>query len=169
MVVEEGTTMFTNRYHTHICYDDITEEDTDGNGNQEHEFTPEISYYKTPGMGQAYNRCRSMTSPIDNDMLALDDEFILIEISLYQNYPNPFNPSTNIDFDLSQNGQVELAIFDLMGKRSRTLVFGFEKARFKSVVWDATNDFGQRVSSGMYFYWISAGSFHQVKKMILLK
>jgi len=169
MVDEEGTTMFTNRYHTHICYDDITEDDTDGNGFQEHEFTPEISYYKTPGMGQSYERCNSMTSPIENDMLALDDEFIPIEFSLYQNYPNPFNPTTNIDFDLSQNGQVELAIFDLMGKRIRTLVYGYEKAGYKSITWDATNDFGQSVSAGMYFYRISAGDFHSVKKMVLMK
>jgi hypothetical protein len=169
MVDEDGTTMFTNRYHTHICYDDITEDDTDGNGFQEHEFTPEISYYETPGMGQSFNRCRSMTSPIEGDMLALGDELIPSEFSLYQNYPNPFNPVTSIDYNLSQDGRVELAIFDLAGKKIRTLVRDVQSAGLKTIEWDASNDFGQPVSAGLYIYQLKTSQGTFSKKMLLLK
>ncbi len=64
---ESGSTLFSNRYHTHICYNSITENDTDGNGYQEHEFTPEISYYKTSGMGSSFDRCAAMSSPFESD------------------------------------------------------------------------------------------------------
>jgi hypothetical protein len=169
MVDEEGTTMFEDRYHTHICYDEITEDDTDGNGYQEHEFTPEISYYKTEGMGQSYNRCAAMSSPIEDDMVALGDEITPSDFALYQNYPNPFNPTTTIDYDLTQSGAVDLAIYDLMGHRVRTLVYGNQKSGFKTIVWDATNDFGQPVSAGMYFYTLNTTEGVLTQKMLLLK
>lgn len=169
MVDELGTTQFTNRYHTHVCYDEITEDDTDGNGYQEHEFTPEISYYKTEGMGQNYNRCAAMSNPIEEDMVALGDEITPGDFSLYQNYPNPFNPTTSIEYDLTKSGSVDLAIYDLMGHRVRTLVFGNQKSGFKTVVWDATNDFGQAVSAGMYFYTLNTSEGSLTQKMLLIK
>ncbi|MBT6413044.1 MAG: T9SS type A sorting domain-containing protein, partial [Candidatus Marinimicrobia bacterium] len=169
MVDELGTTQFTNRYHTHVCYDEITEDDTDGNGYQEHEFTPEISYYKTEGMGQNYNRCAAMSDPIEEDMVALGDEITPGDFSLYQNYPNPFNPTTSIEYDLTKSGSVDLAIYDLMGHRVRTLVFGNQKSGFKTVVWDATNDFGQAVSAGMYFYTLNTSEGSLTQKMLLIK
>ena len=67
LVDETGTILFENRYHTHICYTEITDNDTDGNGFQEHEFTPEISYYRTPGMGETFDRCAAMSVPIEPD------------------------------------------------------------------------------------------------------
>ena len=88
---------------------------------------------------------------------------------LYRNYPNPFNPSTTIDYDLTKGCSVDLAIFDLMGRRVRTLVFGNQKSGFKSVVWDATNDFGQPVSTGLYFYTLNTTEGVFTQKMLLLK
>jgi flagellar hook assembly protein FlgD len=64
---------------------------------------------------------------------------------------------------------VEIIIFDIMGREVRALVNQKQDFGYKSVVWDATNNLGQPVSAGMYLYRISAGDFHQVKKMILLK
>jgi len=89
--------------------------------------------------------------------------------SLHQNYPNPFNPITTIQYDLPGQSQVEIVIFDIMGREVRALVNQKQDFGYKSVVWDATNNLGQPVSAGMYLYRISAGDFHQVKKMILLK
>ena len=66
IIDENGAVLFENRYHTHICYDIITEEDTDGNGYQEHEFTPESSYYISNGTGNN-NVCGAMSSPIEPD------------------------------------------------------------------------------------------------------
>ena len=60
IVDENGTVMLENRYHTHMCYDELSYDDTNGNGYEQHEFTPEISYYETPGMGETNNRCAAM-------------------------------------------------------------------------------------------------------------
>ncbi len=169
MVDEEGTTMFTNRYHTHICYDEITEDDTDGNGYEEHEFTPEISYYQTPGMGQSYNRCSAMSAPVEDDMVSIDDETVPSQFVLFQNYPNPFNPATSIDYDLAKGGIVKLVIYDVSGRKIRTLIHGYQQPGFKSAVWDATNDFGLNVSAGLYIYQLETAQGVLAKKMILLK
>jgi hypothetical protein len=88
---------------------------------------------------------------------------------LYDNIPNPFNPNTIIHYDLQKNVHVQIMIYDVLGREVRLLVNHLENAGLKSVVWDATNNFGQPVSAGMYLYRISAGNFHSVKKMILLK
>lgn len=169
LVDADGTVLLENRYHTHMCYDEITEDDLDGNGFQEHEFTPEISYYETPGVGQSYDRCGAMDEPIEEDMVSLDDNLTPSEFALYQNFPNPFNPTTTIEYDLVSSGRVDLAIYDVMGKRVRTLVFGNQRLGFKSVVWDATNDFGQPVSAGLYFYTLKTKTGSLTQKMLLLK
>ena len=66
IVDEDGVVMFENRYHTHICYDEITNQDTDGNGYEQHEFTPESSYYVSTGTG-TNNVCGYRNSPIESD------------------------------------------------------------------------------------------------------
>ena len=170
LVDEEGVTHFTNRYHTHICYNEITDEDTDGNGFQEHEFTPEISYYKTPGMGQSHERCGAMTSPYEPDeVLGVGVEFYPESFTLFNNYPNPFNPITSLRYDLPEQAQVTLTIYDLMGREVTQLVNTTQEAGYKSVHWNATDMQGKPVSAGVYLYQIRAGEFVQTKKMVLLK
>ena len=89
--------------------------------------------------------------------------------SLKQNYPNPFNPNTSLRYDLPNDGLVNIAIYDMMGKIVKTLVNGSQTAGFKSVQWNATNDRNEPVSAGLYLYTIQAGEFRQTKKMVLLK
>ena len=72
-------------------------------------------------------------------------------------------------YDLPENSQVIIMIYDIMGREVRTLVNNQQSAGYKSVVWNATNNLGQPVSAGMYLYRISAGEFHSVKKMVLMK
>ena len=91
------------------------------------------------------------------------------QFALDQNYPNPFNPTTNIGFAISDFGFVELKIYDISGRLVKTLVKENRGAGVYAVQWDATNDFGQRVASGIYLYKLQATDFVQVKKMILLK
>jgi len=86
------------------------------------------------------------------------------EFALYQNYPNPFNPITTIKYELPQRSDVQITIYDLLGRKVTTLVNQTQNAGFKSVQWDASN-----VANGMYFYQIQAGDFVQTKKMVLLK
>jgi hypothetical protein len=89
--------------------------------------------------------------------------------SLDQNYPNPFNPTTTISFALPKAGKVQLSVFNLLGQEVKTLVNGDLAAGNNSIVWDGTNDHGQSVASGIYFYRIAAGDFSQTKKMMMLK
>ena len=91
------------------------------------------------------------------------------DFSLYQNYPNPFNPITNLRYDLPATSDVTFTIYDILGRKVRTLVRGVEEPGFKSVMWDATDDVRKPVSAGVYLYRIQAGDFTQTRKMILLR
>jgi len=88
---------------------------------------------------------------------------------IYQNYPNPFNPVTTVMYRLPERMGVVVTVYDILGKRIRTLVRRIEEPGLKSVIWDGRDDFGRPVSSGEYLYQISTGDFIQTEKMILLR
>jgi flagellar hook assembly protein FlgD len=88
---------------------------------------------------------------------------------LKQNFPNPFNPVTTLQYDLPENANVNITIYDMMGRQVKTLVNGSQNAGYKSIQWNATNNAGQPVSAGLYLYTIKAGKYRQTKKMVLLK
>ncbi|MDP6727227.1 MAG: FlgD immunoglobulin-like domain containing protein, partial [Candidatus Marinimicrobia bacterium] len=69
-----------------------------------------------------------------------------------QNYPNPFNPVTTLRYDLPEQSMVNIIIYDLLGREVRTLVNQTQDAGFRSVIWNATNDYGKPVSAGVYLY-----------------
>lgn len=89
--------------------------------------------------------------------------------ALEQNFPNPFNPVTTLRYDLPENSYVNVTVYDMLGRQVRTLVNTTQDAGFRSVIWNATNDYGKPVSAGIYLYQIQAGKFVQTKKMVLLK
>jgi len=88
---------------------------------------------------------------------------------LYQNYPNPFNPETEIRFDIPRAGEVELAVFNILGQEVRRLAEGDMAAGNHRVTWDGRDDAGRAVSSGIYFYRLKTGETSLRKKMVLLK
>ena len=94
---------------------------------------------------------------------------IPIAYTLHQNYPNPFNPITSLRYDLPEQEQVTLTVYDMLGREVTQLVNTTQEAGFRSVYWDATDSFGKPVSAGVYLYQIRAGEFVQTKKMVLLK
>ena len=85
------------------------------------------------------------------------------------NYPNPFNPVTSLRYNLSEDELVNITVYDMMGRIVKTLVNSSQTAGYKSIQWNATDNFGQPVSAGVYLYRIEAGNFTQTKKMLLLK
>ena len=90
--------------------------------------------------------------------------------ALVDNFPNPFNPTTTIQYALPQAADVELTVYNVLGQPVRTLVAEHQSAGRYAVEWNATNDRGHSLSSGMYFYGLQAGEeFREVKKMLLLK
>jgi len=93
-----------------------------------------------------------------------DRQVIPGEFRLGQNYPNPFNPSTTIQFSLPRAESVSLKVFNSMGQEIATIVNGTRQAGNYTVTWDAG-----LVPSGVYFYRLSAGSFVQTKKFVLLR
>jgi hypothetical protein len=93
---------------------------------------------------------------------------------LMQNWPNPFNPETWIPFQLSKDADVKLTIYDINGQLVRQFDLGYVPAgiyRIKdnAIYWNGTNSSGERVSSGIYFYHLQAGSFSASRKMVILK
>jgi ankyrin repeat protein len=89
--------------------------------------------------------------------------------SLSQNYPNPFNQSTQIEFTLAKSDFVSLNIYDLLGRKVRTLVSERLSSGYKSVLWDGRDNFGNDVASGVYFYQLRVGDFSETKNLVLLK
>ena len=104
-----------------------------------------------------------------NSALGIDANTIPTVYALHQNYPNPFNPTTQVNYDLPETGSVQIMIYDLMGRKVRTLINSEQNAGFKTLQWNATNDRNEPVSAGLYLYTIQAGEFRQTKKMVLLK
>lgn len=91
------------------------------------------------------------------------------QFSLEPNYPNPFNPATEISFSLPQQLAVTLEIFNLAGQRVTTLIDRDMPAGDYVIPWDGTDSGGARVSTGVYFYRLTAGDFVESRKMLLLK
>jgi len=96
---------------------------------------------------------------LEGDLADVPSEFALLN-----NYPNPFNASTVISYELPHATHVELEIFNISGQRVATLVEGEQEAGYRSVVWEASE-----VSSGVYFYKLTAGDFAETKRMMLVK
>jgi hypothetical protein len=88
---------------------------------------------------------------------------------LFQNYPNPFNPITTIRFIAPGTDPVLLTVYDVNGRRVKTLVSRALSPGPHEVQWDGTNERGASVSSGVYLYRIVSGNWHQTKKLVLLK
>jgi len=87
-----------------------------------------------------------------------------LTFGLEQNYPNPFNPSTNIKYSVPENGFVNLSVYNLVGEEVSVLVSGQVNAGFYEIEFDATT-----LPSGIYFFRLQAGSFIEIKKMVLMK
>jgi hypothetical protein len=89
--------------------------------------------------------------------------------SLLQNYPNPFNPVTKLRYDLPENSHVNITIYDMLGRAVKTMVNQHQNAGHRSIIWNATDNFGKPVGAGIYLYQLRAGEYMQTKKMVLLK
>jgi predicted acyl esterase len=83
---------------------------------------------------------------------------------LKQNYPNPFNPATTIEYSLGFANNVEIKVYDILGRETATLVNEYQQAGSHKILFNASN-----LSSGVYFYKIVSGSFQEVKRMVLVK
>jgi len=89
--------------------------------------------------------------------------------ALHPNQPNPFNPETVIRYEIPEASDVYLIIYNVMGQQIRTLISAQQKAGVHQVIWDAKDNFGRNVSTGIYFIRMESNAFQQTRKMLLLK
>ncbi len=90
-------------------------------------------------------------------------------IFLSQNYPNPFNGKTIVSYELPEQGQVDLSIYSVLGKKVRTLMNGFRLSGKHWVTWDGNDEMGSPVASGPYYYQLKTNKSAMTKRMILVK
>jgi hypothetical protein len=102
-----------------------------------------------------------LTTGLASDALSLPKEMVL-----HQNYPNPFNPTTVISYELPVSSMIQLKVYNIVGKEIVTLVNQYQQAARYNVSFDSQK---YSLSSGMYFYRITAGNYSQLMKMIYLK
>ncbi|NUQ41484.1 MAG: S8 family serine peptidase, partial [Calditrichaceae bacterium] len=133
--------------------------------------------------GQFQVRFRSTggAGPFPNDDWFIDDIIldtpvgieteapVPLTFAVSRNYPNPFNPSTTIEYQLPQQSNVELIVYNTLGQKVRTLLRQSAPAGYHKVVWDGRNDSGQPAASGIYLYRFSAGDYRMIRKMVLLR
>ncbi len=100
----------------------------------------------------------------DDDQLGIPEKLVL-----YQNYPNPFNPETIISYGLPGQFEVRIIVFNAIGQQIRVIPAGLQGPGYQTIKWNATSEFGQSLSAGVYFYQVRAGDYIQTGKMLLLK
>ena len=113
--------------------------------------------YGTPGYQNSTLLSHEISSNLPNNFF------------LFNNYPNPFNPSTTISYNLPIDSYVNISIFDVLGRRIKTLINKHMRAGKNFVHWNGLNDQGKLVAGGVYIYTIESGDYKESKKMILLK
>ena len=111
---------------------------------------------------------------LNDGMLTAIVENLPKDFALLQNYPNPFNPETWIPYQLSEPADVTISIYNVNGQMVRQLVLGSRMPghytdKSRAAYWDGTNELGERVSSGVYFYQLQASGDASVRKMIIVK
>ena len=158
----------TNATSIEVSYLDIIEDMTENNVTA---ATLGWTVLVTDGIDtvEADNAPFSITIDGANALSAYLEGLIPDEFALHQNYPNPFNPTTTMRYDLPETDLVNITIYDMLGREVKTLINQTQDAGYRSVIWDATNDYGKPVSAGIYLYQIQVGEYISTKKMVLLK
>ncbi|MCC7429888.1 T9SS type A sorting domain-containing protein, partial [bacterium] len=119
--------------------------------------------------GLENGRAILFTTKIPTVLSVSDKNQVVKDYKLSQNYPNPFNPSTKIDFSIPSKAKIELEIFNVLGQKVKTLVSKALPSGNYSAVWNGTDNAGNLVGSGVYFYRLKSGDFAETKKMVFLK
>ena len=127
-------------------------------------------YYKVAVEDDAFNRSVSEQVIVTTtDVNSKDPSERPQTYKLGENFPNPFNPSTDISFQIPQDGNVKIVIYNVLGEKVTTLTDKFYKTGFYSIPWNGDDESGNVVFSGIYFYQMKSGSYQANGKMILTR
>ncbi|MCW8960937.1 MAG: T9SS type A sorting domain-containing protein, partial [Ignavibacteriaceae bacterium] len=128
------------------------------------------------GTGVGYNHTTGLAYSINGPVLSVDggNSTLPQNYSLKQNYPNPFNPTTKIEFSLPIAAEVQLVVYNILGQQVASLINEQQTAGNHSILWNADDSKGMKLSSGIYLYKLKANGidgseFQETRKMILLK
>jgi M6 family metalloprotease-like protein len=129
------------------------------------------------GTGVGFNHTVGVAFSINGPpIVSVDGEDSIIpdEYALKQNFPNPFNPTTKIEFSLPVAADVQLVVYNILGQQVVSLINDQRYAGNHSILWNATDSNGMKLSSGIYLYKLKAtgndgNEFQEIKKMVLLK
>ncbi len=130
-----------------------------------------VKYYGIPTQDGGATVVVDDITLIEGQDLATDVDVELLpkQYALYQNYPNPFNPVTTIRYDLPVTSDVQLIIYDILGREVTRLVSKKVDAGFHTVQWNGRDKYGKMMTTGVYFYLLRTDNFTKTKKLILLK
>lgn len=126
-----------------------------------------IIFYARDPWGLTGNSIAVFTVQSSTDV-AEENKELPTKFALYPNFPNPFNPDTWISFDVPEVSQVRIAIYNRLGQKVRALLDETKPAGRYRQKWDGTDDWGRKVSSGVYFYRLETNNFTATNKMILI-
>jgi len=145
----------------------------DGRAVTDRPLPPEARVYRDPGLrpGVEYEYRLAVLLGDGREIPSAPVSICIaaLALELEANYPNPFNPSTTISFTLPERGDVELSIYDVAGRRVRTLAREVMDAGRRTVVWDGRDDAGRRVNSGVYFCRLRADRRVLTQKLVVVK
>ncbi|NQV41009.1 MAG: S8 family serine peptidase [Candidatus Marinimicrobia bacterium] len=135
--------------------------------------TDYIYYDKTAKPGVKYDyRLTDIpyTSAYTPTSIVLEDiEFRIAKFALHKNFPNPFNPATTISYELADDSDVQVKIFDVNGREVQSWDHNSQEAGYHEMVWAGVNQSGRPVSAGLYLLSVQAGNNLQTRKLLLLK
>ena len=127
-----------------------------------HNFSPDGGgCYSFPSPGSDNEEC--IVLKVDNN------SHITSTFTLFNNYPNPFNPMTTFQFSLESKNYININIINLKGDEVKKILSKQMEPGLYSITWDATDNNSLIVPSGVYFYKVQSGAFHETKKMIFIK
>jgi photosystem II stability/assembly factor-like uncharacterized protein len=130
-------------------------------------FTDDITGWVVGEAGTILSlKMNNLATAIENE---LESVTIPKSFQLFQNYPNPFNPVTIINYEIPIASHVELSIYNLLGQKVTSLVSENQNPGFYQVEWEGTDQYGRKLSSGVYYYKLQTDHEAQFRKMMLLK
>jgi len=131
----------------------------------------DVSYGRYPDGSDTWQQMNPTPGSTNTNLLSNDNSFYSAPeyFSLGQNYPNPFNPQTQFHYDLPKSGNINLGIYDVLGKEVYTVLNGYQRAGKHNVLWTGINNKGLQVQSGVYFYRLTTDSEITTKKMVYTK
>ena len=103
------------------------------------------------------------------EYLSTESDIIPTDYALHENFPNPFNPSTTLRFDLPYASDVSLTIYNMLGQKVKSFDMRGIQAGKHTLRWNATNDLGEKVGTGVYLYQLQTKDFMKTRKMIFMK